>query len=89
MKSLDPAENVKNIQNAGAGAGASGSFFFFASDRKFILKTMSSREVNQMLRILPSYYEHLDKNKGTMIAKILGLFEVRIDMFEPISIMIM
>jgi hypothetical protein len=33
MKSLDPALNVKNIQNAGEGAGASGSFFFFASDR--------------------------------------------------------
>jgi len=89
MKSLDPAENVKNIQNAGEGAGASGSFFFFASDRKFIMKTMSSREVNQMIRILPSYYEHLDKNKGTMIAKIYGLFEIRIDMFEPISVMIM
>ena len=89
MKSLDPAENVKNIQNAGEGAGASGSFFFFASDRKFIMKTMSSREVNQMIRILPSYYEHLDKNKGTMIAKIFGMFEIRIDMFEPISVMIM
>ena len=50
---------------------------------------MSSREVNQMIRILPSYYEHLDKNKGTMIAKIFGMFEIRIDMFEPISVMIM
>lgn len=50
---------------------------------------MSSKEVNQMIRILPSYYEHLDKNKGTKIAKIYGLFEIRIDMFEPISVMIM
>lgn len=80
---------MKNIQNAGEGAGASGSFFFFASDRKFIMKTMSPREVNQMIRILPAYYEHLDKNKGTMIAKIFGIFEIRIDMFEPISVMIM
>jgi len=53
------------------------------------MKTMSSREVNQMIRILPSYYEHLDKNKGTMIAKIFGMFEIRIAMFEPISVMIM
>tara|TARA_B110000285_G_C15128459_1_gene621867 strand:+ start:2049 stop:2213 length:165 start_codon:yes stop_codon:yes gene_type:complete len=42
-----------------------------------------------MIRILPSYYEHLDKNKGTMIAKIYGLFEIRIDDFEPVSVMIM
>ena len=89
IRSLDPSQNIKNIQNAGEGAGASGSFFFFASDRKFIMKTMSSREVDQLIRVLPSYYEHLDKNKDSTIAKMYGIFEIRIDMFEPISVMIM
>jgi len=41
IESLDPSKNIKQIQNAGEGAGASGSFFFFASDRRFIMKTMS------------------------------------------------
>lgn len=53
IKSLDPSKNIKNIQNAGEGAGASGSFFFFSSDKRFILKTMSRREINQLIRILP------------------------------------
>lgn len=45
ISSLDPALSIKQIQNAGEGAGASGSFFFFARDRKFILKTMTKKEV--------------------------------------------
>jgi len=45
IKSLEPSKNIKQIQNAGEGAGASGSFFFFSSDRRFIIKTMNKKEV--------------------------------------------
>lgn len=45
IDSLDPSKNIKQIQNAGLGAGASGSFFFFSNDKKFIMKTMSILEV--------------------------------------------
>ncbi len=41
LESLEPSVNIKQIQNAGLGAGASGSFFFFSSDKRFILKTMT------------------------------------------------
>lgn len=41
INSLDPSKNIKQISNAGLGAGASGSFFFFCFDKKFIMKTMS------------------------------------------------
>jgi len=41
IESLDPPKNIKQIEKAGLGAGASGSFFFFSNDRKFIIKTMS------------------------------------------------
>jgi 1-phosphatidylinositol-4-phosphate 5-kinase len=60
MDSLDPSKNIKQIQNAGEGAGASGSFFFFTKDMKFILKTMNKTEIDHLLRVLPEYYEHLD-----------------------------
>jgi len=46
LQSLDPSKNVRPIQNAGLGAGASGSFFFFSFDKKFILKTMTETEIN-------------------------------------------
>ena len=40
MKSLNNDQNRKMIFKAGEGAGASGSFFFFSHDNKFIIKTL-------------------------------------------------
>jgi 1-phosphatidylinositol-4-phosphate 5-kinase len=89
IESLDPSKNIKQIQNAGEGAGASGSFFFFCSDRKFILKTMSSKEIKHMIRCLPSYFEHMETYQQSFIARIYGVFSVNIDKFEPIHVLIM
>ena len=89
IESLDPSLNIKQIQNAGEGAGASGSFFFFTKDRNFILKTMSMKEIEHLLRVLPEYYEHLDTIKDSVLAKVFGIFTIRIDKFEPIHVMIM
>ena len=85
---MDPPKNVKVIENAGLGAGASGSFFFFSEDRKFIIKTMSSKEVAHMQRILESYMGHISDQESYM-AKILGIFTVKMDRFTPISVLIM
>jgi hypothetical protein len=89
IQSLDPANNIKQIENSGLGAGASGSFFFFCADKRFIMKTMSKKEINHMIRVLPNYSEHLDLNEKSLIAKIYGIFTVRMDQFEPIHVMIM
>ena len=89
MKSLDPAENIGQIQKSGEGAGASGSFFFFAQDKNFIMKTMSIKEIHHLLRMIPSYYEHLEKYEASTIAKIFGMFTITMDRFEPIHVMIM
>ena len=40
MASFDNEKNRKMIFKAGESAGASGSFFFFSSDSKFIIKTL-------------------------------------------------
>ena len=40
INSLDNETNRKMIFKAGEGAGASGSFFFFSHDNKFIIKTL-------------------------------------------------
>jgi len=44
MKSLDNEVNRKMIFKAGEGAGASGSFFFFSHDNKFLIKTLQGQE---------------------------------------------
>ena len=68
IESLDPSKNIKQIQNAGEGAGASGSFFFFSHDRKFIMKTMSKLEINHLIRVLPHYYDHLNSGDQCSLA---------------------
>lgn len=42
-----------------------------------------------MIRSLPLYFEHLDTNKDSFIARIYGICTIRIDSFEPIHVMIM
>ena len=53
-QSLSPKFNRDMVFEAGAGAGRSGSFFFFSHDRKFIIKTMTPSELKLFMRILPS-----------------------------------
>jgi hypothetical protein len=50
---------------------------------------MSKTEINHFLRILPDYYKYIKENETTFIAKIFGIFSVRIDSFEHIYTMIM
>lgn len=39
-ESLDVEKNFDKVFKAGEGAGASGSFFFFSHDNRFIIKTL-------------------------------------------------
>lgn len=45
QRSLNPLSNRDQIFKTGEAAGASGSFFFFSHDRRFIVKTMTSSEL--------------------------------------------
>jgi hypothetical protein len=40
MESLSLNQNRHKVFDAGQGAGASGSFFFFSADNKFLIKTI-------------------------------------------------
>lgn len=53
------------------------------------MKTMSQKEIKHMLRSLPSYYEHMDTVPNSFIARIYGIFTVRINKFDPIHVLIM
>jgi len=44
FKSLDLKNNRDAIIKSGEASGASGSFFFFSHDRRFIVKTMTNSE---------------------------------------------
>jgi len=77
--SLDLKENFKRILKCGInGGGKSGEFFFFSNDNKIIIKTISTSELNILIKILPSYLEHFEANPDSIIAKIYGVFTFQV-----------
>jgi hypothetical protein len=53
------------------------------------MKTMNSKEVKHMIRVLPQFLQHYDTYIDCTIAKIFGIYQISIDSFEPIFVMIM
>lgn len=64
-------------QNTNDG-GKSGSFFFFTEDKKFLVKTMPKNERILYLKMVPQFYEHFKANGKSMLAKIYGIYTVRL-----------
>ena len=78
------------VFKAGEGAGASGSFFFFSHDSKFLIKTLQKEEKNKMLRMLDDYIAHIKRSGNrSLIARIYGIFTIKTNLFAPLDVMIM
>lgn len=90
IESLDVELNRKQVFRAGEGAGASGSFFFFSYDHRFIIKTLTSEEVKLLDMIIKDYVDHIKKMENqSMLARIYGLFTITTTYFVPLKIMVM
>ena len=89
IESLDLFANRSQAFNAGEASGASGSFFFFSHDSKFIIKTMSSSERSLFLEVLPDYFVHLKKHRLSLLARIYGIFTVKMEDIDEISLVLM
>ncbi|KAF7834099.1 phosphatidylinositol 4-phosphate 5-kinase 1-like [Senna tora] len=57
--------------------GKSGSFFYLTQDDRFIIKTVKKSEVKVLIRMLPSYYQHVFQYKNSMVTKFLGVHCVK------------
>ncbi len=78
------------VFKVGEGAGASGSFFFFSQDRKFIIKTMTQKELDRFLRMLPYYEIHLSETKKSLLARIYGVYTIKMESYgQNINIVLM
>ncbi|KYQ94365.1 pleckstrin (PH) domain-containing protein [Tieghemostelium lacteum] len=53
--------------------GRSNSFFYFTSDKKLLIKTITTAEYEQLSKILPNYYFHLSQNPDSLIIRFYGL----------------
>jgi 1-phosphatidylinositol-4-phosphate 5-kinase len=82
--------NRRSVFKAGEGAGASGSFFFFSQDNRFLIKTVMPAEVTKMGKMLPHLVRHFTQmSNQSLIARIYGIFTIKTNYFAPLHIMIM
>ncbi|KAF8009952.1 hypothetical protein BT93_J0815 [Corymbia citriodora subsp. variegata] len=58
--------------------GKSGSFFYLTHDDRYMIKTMKKSEVKVLLRMLPSYYNHVRTYENTLVTKYFGLHCVKL-----------
>lgn len=57
----------------------SGEFFFFTHDGKCMVKTISPKEANALLRLLEGgFAEHLAAREGSLLTRIYGLYQVQL-----------
>ena len=89
LEAMDPEKNRDMVFKAGEGAGASGSFFFFSHNKRFIIKTMSESELKMFLGILPYYELHLKENKESLLSRIYGVYTIRMKGLATIHLMLM
>ena len=90
MNSLSLAENRHMVFKAGQGAGASGSFFFFSHDGKFLIKTLAGSERKLLLGMLDDYVEHIIKSDNkSLLTRIYGVFKIKNNYFSDLDIMVM
>ena len=64
-------------------------FFFMAADKRFILKTMTSGDLHEMIYSLHQFYMHFDNNPNSLLSRIYGIFTIQMDKFSPVHVMIM
>ncbi|KAK8552563.1 hypothetical protein V6N12_041151 [Hibiscus sabdariffa] len=57
--------------------GKSGSFFYLTQDDRFMIKTVKKSEVKVLIRMLPSYYQHVCRYENSLVTKFYGVHCVK------------
>uniref|UniRef100_A0A199U9L3 1-phosphatidylinositol-4-phosphate 5-kinase n=1 Tax=Manihot esculenta TaxID=3983 RepID=A0A199U9L3_MANES len=57
--------------------GKSGSFIYLTQDDRFMIKTVKKSEVKVLIRMLPSYYQHVCRYEKSLVTKFFGVHCVK------------
>lgn len=79
LESLDPLKNKDSVFKAGESQGKSGSFFFFSSDQRFIIKTMTNSDFAAFQRIMKSYFRRVCSEKDSLLARVYGIYTIKME----------
>jgi hypothetical protein len=87
--SLDPARNVEAAEKAGESQGKSGSFFFFSTDKKFIIKTMTNSDYSTFNKLFEDYTRHVSIYPSSLLARIYGVYTIKKEDMVPVHLILM
>jgi Ca2+-binding EF-hand superfamily protein len=83
MKSIGPESMLSNLMLGNLSTlselvseGKSGSFFYFTTDGRYMIKTLRPEEKTTLSEILPDYYYHMMRNPDSMLTRFLGMHEL-------------
>ncbi|TYI29135.1 hypothetical protein ES332_A05G295600v1 [Gossypium tomentosum] len=79
---IDPADYMLAICGNDAlrefsSPGKSGSFFYLTQDDRFMIKTVKKSEVKVLIKMLPSYYQHVCRYENSLVTKFYGVHCVK------------
>ncbi|GMI90590.1 phosphatidylinositol-4-phosphate 5-kinase 1 [Hibiscus trionum] len=79
---VDPADYMLAICGNDAlrelsSPGKSGSFFYLTQDDRLMIKTVKKSEVKVLIRMLPSYYQHVCRYENSLVTKFYGVHCVK------------
>jgi len=60
------------------GAARVGGLFYWSADARYLLKTIKEDEVPQLMKILPQYIAHMEKNPDSLLTRIYGVYQIPI-----------
>ena len=61
----------------------SGQYFFYSNCGRYMIKTQTKRECKVLLKMLPSYLEHLRAHPATLLVRFFGMHKVRMKFLKP------
>ncbi len=68
--------NITSLQEQ-CSTGKSGSFFYYTSCGRFLIKTIGRSEFKFFKSILPDYYRHLSEHPHSLLLRVFGLHKLK------------
>ena len=76
--SFDFDKNLYSFAKVAKGEGKSGSLFFKTYDEKFILKTISDKDLQSFKFFVKEYFNYLLKNHYSLLVRIYGVYTINV-----------
>ncbi|GKB24679.1 phosphatidylinositol 4-phosphate 5-kinase 8-like protein isoform X1 [Tanacetum coccineum] len=85
MISISGGDGLRELSTS----GKSGSLFYVSLDDKFVIKTLRTSELKVLLKMLPSYYNHVKAHENTLVTKFYGLHEISVRNGKKVQFVVM